>query len=37
VVKIKDKLNVTVNTIVSGSTLSEGSKEFLTETAKREN
>ena len=36
-VKIKDKLNVTVNTIVPGSTLSEGSKKFLEETALREN
>ena len=29
--------NVTVNTIIPGSTLSEGSKIFLEETAKREN
>ena len=35
--KLTKGSNVTVNTIVPGSTLSEGSEEFLTETAKREN
>ena len=34
--KLTKGSNVTVNTIVPGSTLSEGSEEFLTETAKRE-
>ena len=35
--KLTKGTNVTVNTIVPGSTLSEGSKKFLEETAKREN
>jgi NAD(P)-dependent dehydrogenase (short-subunit alcohol dehydrogenase family) len=35
--KLTKGSNVTVNTIVPGSTLSEGSKIFLEETAKREN
>ena len=35
--KLTKGSNVTVNTIVPGSTLSEGSEVFLTETAKREN
>ena len=35
--KLTKGTNVTVNTIIPGSTLSEGSKIFLKETAKREN
>ena len=35
--KLTKGTNVTVNTIVPGSTLSEGSKKFLEETASREN
>ena len=35
--KLTKGSNVTVNTIVPGSTLSEGSQKFLIETAKREN
>ena len=35
--KLTKGTNVTVNTIIPGSTLSEGSKTFLEETAKREN
>ena len=35
--KLTKGTNVTVNTIVPGSTLSQGSKKFLEETAKREN
>ncbi len=35
--KLTKGTNVTVNTIIPGSTLSEGSKVFLEETAKREN
>ena len=35
--KLTKGSNVTVNTIVPGSTMSEGSKRFLSETAKREN
>jgi len=35
--KLTKGSNVTVNTIVPGSTMSEGSKKFISETAKREN